>query len=389
MRQLPISIFLCFSASGVWAIDITPFSVSAGYTLQTDSNLFRQPSIVSASSDQVGISKLSLGFHTTQSLQKFEVNVHLVDYNYRDFDYLSFTARNYDAAWHWSFTPRWTGNLSSNRNETLNSFADYNNINQRNQRLDTNHRLDTIYELDGPWRLVGGVSRTKQENEQIVFGDGDYELSSGDAGVRYVYGSGSTMTYRAKATNGNYLNRVMPNTGLYDQSFHQFEHDLRLNWVFSGSNTLNANLTHLSRSHATYDQRDFSGVAAGMGVNWTLTGKTQISAAYAREISPYSTNYSNYAATDRITLGANWQMRPKAALRFSHAWSGVDYRGDPGLGIAIERRDTTRDTNLSVVWLPTEQITLNAGLQNLARGSNLSNLDYAARLATLTVQFTY
>jgi exopolysaccharide biosynthesis operon protein EpsL len=389
MRKLPFSLVLCCSATGVWAIDIAPFSVNAGYTLQTDSNLFRLPSILSARSEQVGITTLGLGFKTTQSLQQLEVNVNLVDYNYQNFDYLSFTARNFDAAWRWSFTPRWTGIITSSRKETLNSFADYNNINQRNQRLDANLRLDSTYELDGPWRLVAGAARTRQENQQIVFGDGDYNLTSGNAGVRYVHGSGSTMTYRATATNGNYLNRVMPNTGLYDQSFHQFDHDLRLRWVFSGNSTLDANLTHLSRSYTTYAQRDFSGLNAGVGANWAFTGKTMLNAAYAHELSAYTTSYSNYAATDRITLGANWQMSPKASLRFSHAWARSDYRGDPGLGVALARRDTTRDTGLSVVWQPSPHITLNAGLQYLARGSNLPNLDYDARLATLTAQFTY
>jgi hypothetical protein len=197
------------------------------------------------------------------------------------------------------------------------------------------------------------------------------------------------MTYRAIATNGNYPNRVMPNTGAYDESFHQFDHDLRLRWVFSGSSTLDANLTHLSRSYSTYAQRDFSGVTGGMGINWAFTGKTMFSATYAHELGAYTTSYSNYTATDRVTLGANWQMSPKAGLRLSHTWSGADYRGDPGLGLALARRDTTRDTALSVTWQPTQQITLDAGLQYLARGSNLANLDYAARLATLSAQFAY
>jgi exopolysaccharide biosynthesis operon protein EpsL len=389
MRKIPFFVVLCFTATGVWAIDITPFSVNAGYTLQTDSNLFRLPSIYNARSEQVGITTLGLGFSTTQSLQKFEFNVNLVDYNYQNFDYLSFTARNYDAAWRWSFTPRFTGIITSSRKESLNSYADYNNINQRNQRLDANLRLDAIYELDGPWRLVGGAARTKQQNEQTVLGDGDYTLTNGNAGVRYVYGSGSTMTYSATATNGNYLNRVMPNTGLYDQSFHQFDHDLRLRWVFSGSNTLDANLTHLSRSYSTYAQRDFSGLNAGVGINWAFTGKTLLSAAYAHELSPYTTDYSNYAATDRITLGANWQMSPKASLRFSHNWARADYRGTPGYGIDLARRDTTRETGLSFAFVPMQQLTLNAGLQYLARGSNIANQDYDARLATLTAQFNY
>jgi exopolysaccharide biosynthesis operon protein EpsL len=337
----------------------------------------------------VGVSALGVGFNTTQSLQKFEVDVNLVDYSYKNFDYLSFTARNYDAAWRWSVTPRWTGNLTSSRKETLNSFTDYRNLTERNVRVDSNLSLDTSYELYGPWRLVGGAARTKQKNEQVVLGDGDYNLQSGDAGVRYLNGSGSSFTYLAKATNGSYFNRVMPNSGAYDESFHQFDHDLRLRWVLNGNSTVDANLSYLSRSHGTYTQRDYSGFASGVGVNWVLSGKTSVSAAYAHELSAYATSYSNYVGTDRVNLGTQWQMSPKTSLRFNHTWSRAEYLGAPTPTPTTQRRDTTRDTGLSVVWAPTQQITLNAGLQNLTRGSNQADLDYAARLATLTAQFTY
>lgn len=391
MRHLLCSLMCFCGTTSVWSLDIAPFSVNAGYTLQTDSNLFRQSStsVVGARSERVGISTLGLGFNTTQSLQKFEVNLNLVDYSYKDFDYLSFTARNYDAAWRWSITPRWTGSLTSDRKETLNSFTDYGNITQRNQRLDTNLRLDTSLELSGPWRLVGGAARTKQENQQVVLGDGDYRLTSGNAGVRYVHGSGSTMTYLARATNGNYFNRVIPNTGAFDESFHQLDHDLRLRWMLSGNSSVDANLGYLSRSHNTYAQRDYSGFVTGAGVNWALSGKTSISATYAHELGAYATTYSNYAVTDRIALGTQWQMSPKAALRLNHAWSRVEYLGAPTPAPTAQRSDTTRDTSLSVVWSPTQQIMLNAGLQSLGRGSNQANLDYDARLATLTAQFTY
>jgi exopolysaccharide biosynthesis operon protein EpsL len=376
MRKLPFFIVLCCSATSVWAIDIAPFSVGAGYTLQADSNPSRTPN---GESDQVGIATLGLGFNTTQSLQKLEVNLKLVDYNYQSFDNLSYTALNYDAAWRWAFTPRWTGVLSSSRNERLDS-EDAVDGTLRNLRVDTNLRLDTTYELDGPWRLVAGAGRSKQRNEQAESGPGDDTQTNGNAGVRYVHGSGSTMTYRATAINGT----------SYDLSgFQQFDHDLRLSWVFGGRNTLDANITHLSRSYSTHTQHDYSGFAAGIGANWAITGKTMLNAAYSHELSPYTTLYSNYAATDRVSLGANWEMSPKASLRLSHVWSGIDYRGDPGSGLVLSRRDTTRGTGLSFAYQPTKQITLNAGLQYLARSSNLDYFDYDARLATLTAQFTY
>jgi exopolysaccharide biosynthesis operon protein EpsL len=388
MRSLGF-LLICCSACASWAQDIAPFSVNAGYTVQTDSNLFRQSANFGAQAERVGISSLGLGFNTTQSLQKIEVNVNLIDYSYKNFDYLSFTARNYDAAWRWSVTPRWTGSLTSSRKETLNSFVDYGNISQRNQRLDANLRLDTSYELSGPWRLVGGATRTKQENQLVVFGDGDYRLTSGDAGLRYVLGSGSTLTYLARATNGDYLHRVMPNTGAFDESFHQFDHDLRLRWVLNGNSTVDAKLSYLSRSHSTYAERDYSGFANDIGLNWAVSGKTSVSAAYAHGLSTYATSYSNYAATDRITLGTQWQMSAKAALRFNHSWTRAEYLGSPTAVPSAQRRDTSRDTSLSVVWAPTQQIMLDASLQNQGRSSNLGSLDYDARLVTLTAQFTY
>jgi hypothetical protein len=197
------------------------------------------------------------------------------------------------------------------------------------------------------------------------------------------------MTYRAIATNGNYLNLVMPNTGLYDQNFHQFDHDLRLSWVLSGNGMADAKLSYLSRSHGTYTQRDYSGFASGVGVNWAVSGKTSVRAAYAHELGVYATSYSNYSATDQINLGANWQMSPKAALRFSQAWSRADYLGSSTPAPSTQRRDTTRDTSLSLVWTPLQQITLDATLQKQARNSSLSNLNYDTDLANLTIQLIY
>ena len=375
--------------SAAWEQTPSGLTLNAGYTLQTDDNLFRFPSTVAARSERIGISTLGVGFNTTQSLQKIEARVSLVDYKYNNFDYLSFTARNYDVAWRWAFTPRWTGNLTSDRRETLNSFADYQNINQRNQRVDANLRLDTIYELSGPWRLIAGAARTRQENQQAVLGDGDYTLTSGDAGLRYVFGSGSAVSYSAKAINGSYPNRVLSAANLSDNSFHQLDNDLRLRWVLNGNSTVDANLTHLSRSYTNFGQRDYSGFATGAGVNWVLSGKTSVSAAYAHELGAYTTSTSNYSATDRISLGTQWQMSAKSVLQLRHTWAQADFLGNPGPSQTLARRDTNRDTSLSVLWAPQQQITLNAGLQQVARSSNQPNLDFAALMATLSAQFTY
>ena len=179
---------LAFASLQCWAQQDSPLVLNASYALQTDSNLFRLPSAAdtqalvgrSSAAEQIGATTLGLRFATTQSLQKFEFNASIVDYHYQNFDYLNFVATNYDAAWRWSLTPQFTGSITSQRVETLNSFADYQGFRTRNQRTDTTHSFDGVYALQGPWRLLGGVSQTERSNEQALVAGGDYRFYSVD-----------------------------------------------------------------------------------------------------------------------------------------------------------------------------------------------------------------
>ena len=91
-----------------------PLTLIASYSLQTDSNIYRLPAAANAqallgradASEQIGVSSLGLSFKTKQSMQQFELSATAIDYQYQNFNYLSFTATNFDAAWRWSFTPR-------------------------------------------------------------------------------------------------------------------------------------------------------------------------------------------------------------------------------------------------------------------------------------------
>lgn len=379
-----------------WAQDSSPVKIKVGYSVQTDSNLFRLPAAANSTAligrpsaaEQIGITSMGLNFSTAQSLQKFEFNANLVDYKYQNFSHLNFFARNYDAAWRWALTPRLTGNFTSDLKETLNSFADYQGYNG-NQRSDTNTRLDAHYGLVGPWLLIGGVTQSKQMNQQTVVAGGDFSSTSVDLGVRHAFPSGSAITYAAKVANGNYLNRVVPSVGFYDDSFQQIDHDFRLHWVLSGASVANINLAHINRTHPTYGQRDFSGFNTGISINWTITGKTALDASYTHTLGSYATATSNYSLTDRITLGPVWHIDSKTQLGLHHAWAQIDYLGSPNAITNNQRRDMTRDTRLTFSWQPYQQLVINASLQNLTRGSNQAGLDYDSSVAMLSAQLSY
>jgi hypothetical protein len=141
--------------------------INGGYALQHDSNLFRLPADVNASSvtgrperdEWIGVASVGLAFKKGYGLQQLALSLNVLDYHYRHFSYLDFTAINYNAAWRWSLTPRLTGVVSTERIETLNSFADFQNTNQRNQRTNVNSLFDAEYALDGAWRVLGGWAR--------------------------------------------------------------------------------------------------------------------------------------------------------------------------------------------------------------------------------------
>ncbi|CAM8643223.1 EpsL, exopolysaccharide biosynthesis operon protein EpsL [Comamonadaceae bacterium] len=374
-----------------------PITLSAAYTWQSDSNLFRLPSNAnvqaltgqSSAAETIGVTTLGLGFNTKQSLQTLSLNLNLIDYQYQKFNYLSFTANNYNAAWQWAITPKVTGTLSTERKETLNSFADFTGYRQRNQRLDTTTRFDATYQLDGPWRLIAGTSTTRQENQLAQVTGSDYTTNTVDAGLRYAFASGSTISYQMRAGKGTYLNRVVPNANALDDQYTQIDNDLRLRWDLGGGTTASANITHINRTHPRYGQRDYSGFNSGAGLDWALSGKTSISLAYSHLLEAYAATNSNYTSTDRISIGPVWQLSPKVGLRLKHEWAQRSYLGSPTTGLSSNRQDITRDTSLSVNWQAHDQLALSASLQTASRGVNQAGLDYDSTMLFITAQLTY
>jgi exopolysaccharide biosynthesis operon protein EpsL len=365
--------------------------------VQSDSNLFRLPAATDTNAllgrsgdERISIATLGLGFKSQQSLQDFEANVSVSNYRYQNFDYLNFTAANYDLKWLWALTPRFTGSLISDRKETQNSFADVaRGDRRRNVRLDASTGLETSYEVDGPWRFVAGVSTTKQTNQEAAVAGSDYSYTTADLGLRYVFPSGSSMTYLAKLNNGDYFNAVFPNNAYLDNTYKQFEHDFRLHWTWSGLSTADVYATHLERNHPNYPSRDFSGWNTGASVYYAASGKLSVLGTYRHELSVYATGDSNFTKTDRLTIIPTWQIGPKTSVKLQFDTADIQYEGTPGNAIPSQRRDTTRDTSLSLNWQPSRQWNLSSGLQNLTRNSNLANLDYESNVLFLAGQFNY
>jgi exopolysaccharide biosynthesis operon protein EpsL len=278
--------------------------------------------------------------------------------------------------------------LTTDRKERPVSVADTQGNNVRKVNLDTSTRLEGVYELDGLWRVLAGVAQSRQTNEQAA-NSIDEGSNSANAGLRYAYASGSTLTYKLIATDGAYNNRTLSPVLLLDDRFKQTDHDFRVHLLLGEGTVADANLTYVQRVHPTFPQRDYNGFNVAAALNWALSGKSALVLGYARELGSYASANSNYTQTDRITLGPVWQISSKAQLALRTVWSQVEFLGSPGAITFGQRRDTNRDTTLSFNWQPRQKWMITTALQALSRGSNAPGLDYDSNVVSLSASYTY
>ena len=389
------ALMLSTSMSSAWAQAEDTFKLNAGYALQTDNNLFRSPASTLAAEDRdsrtehISQSSLGLSFNKPYSLQRLEVDLGLVDSRYQRNSYLSFIAHNASAAWRWSLTPKLHGNLTSSRRESLNSFADNQVQNVRNLRTDTTTRFDTIYELGAAWRVVGGISTATQNNVLPLAAEGSTSSTSGDVGLRYVWPSGTMLSYAFKKINGKYTNRTLQPSTLLDNRFNQQSNELRLHWPLSGHTVVDLNAAYISQNHPNFKQRDYSGFNTGASLKWDISGKSALTASWTRELASYQTNDTNFTRTDRLSVSPVWQISPKTTVRLRYAIAFRDYLDSPTSNPASQRSDTTQDASLSLEWQPYYNLGLTTSLQKTRRTSNQSGFDYDSNMASFTAKYSF
>ena len=387
------ALFLLYGVSPAWAMLGDTVTLNAAYTRETDSNLFFLPAsanldaLIGRSSAEEKIDTTSLGFNVNKpySLQRIELAVDVIDYRYQNFSYLGFTAHNYNAAWRWELPPRLSGNFTTYRIQSLNSFLDYQGFTSRNVRSTVNRRFEAAYELQGTWSLLGGVMQSTQTNEQPLPAQGDYTASSADVGLRYIFASGSSLIYTFKNTRGTYLNP----TPSSDDGFNQIDNGVQLYWITSGQSTAHLGAAYLSRVHPHHSQLDFSGFNIAANFNWRMTGKSALTAGWTRELSSYQTADATHTQTEHFSVGPVWQVSSKTAVRMNYVLTLRDYLGSPTPIPTTQRSDTLRDTSVSFDWLPYQRLTFSASLQKSSRTSTLPDLGYDNTLASLSAQLTY
>lgn len=372
------------------ADELDTLQFKAGESLRYDSNIFRlsdtanSQNIIGTSdrSDTIAITTVGVKVDKPYGLQKFELDVNLDHYIYNNFSNLDFTAVNYAAAWRWSLTPGFHGNLTTERQQFVDNNADVQNRGELNRRTDRYSLLDAEYELSGAWRALGGFFERTSNNSQPFTFEEDTKIRGAEVGVRYVFASNTSMAYRFKNGRGEYPDRVI--TSSFANRFKDREHELRLDWPITDKTSIQSKLAYFERTHEGVSARDFSGVVGHLNATWIATGKTKVVAGFMHGLGSYQTSDISYYKESRFFVAPTWKPTEKTALLLRYEHGVRNYKGAIGV-IASNRRDSMNLGSLAFEWEPVRAVKVTASLFRDQRNSNVPDQDYKSNGVGLAV----
>jgi exopolysaccharide biosynthesis operon protein EpsL len=366
-----------------------PVMLVVGGSMSWDNNFFRVPNDL-AQSERISTAYVGLSLDTVYAQQQFQLRVIQQFNRYQTFSYLDFDPLNVDAAWRWHFSPRVSGSLTYARTQNLNSFEDTRNFTQRNIRTSQNADFNMDAQLSGGWHFLMAVPLTSQINSQEFVGQQSYREVSMTPGVRYIWPSGNSGTFKQTFLRGKFVD--LPGAvSQIDTSYRQYLSDFILDWRLSGKSAISASLGWLSRDYNQLAARSFSGPVGRFQYTWNPTAKISLQAAASRSLDYYflGIDCGSYTVTDVVSLASTWQTSAKTSLRASVSWGPTDYRGALPTCPSPERTDHTRGAELGASWTPLRNATLGASVAYQKNSSNYPGQTWDDTVAGFTASFSF
>lgn len=395
-------------SSPAWADDKDDINFSAGAGVVFDDNLFRLPDSAntrqalgkSQRSDRILTTNAGIKIDKPYSLQRFQVDLNLIDNRYDTYSYLDYTAFNYRAAWLWQLTPNIKGTLSADQQQVLNSFSEFRDFNnQLNRRRSIQTNENRIFDIDanigGGWHLLGGVSELRSRNSVAFNAVGDFIQTGANAGIKYVFPSENSIALIQRAFNGDYQGRSADAVTQLDSGFKQRETEAQLHWRLSGKSLIDAKLGYVDREHDNFSSRDYDGVTSRLAYNWLPTGKLGVTTSLSRNLYSFQQSINSYYVADTFAVSPIWHMSEKTSLTLRYDFSHRDYRGAV-VTVTERRKDNVQSLMLSADWKPLRTVTVTGALRHEMRSSSFNDsnatggdLEYDTNSATISAQLLF
>ncbi len=232
------------------------------------------------------------------------------------------------------------------------------------------------------------MTRSTQSNSKTFNEEDSFTMNAADAGVKYDFRSGSSVTLMGHERRGTYEDRTLNPTALFDTRFDESEAEAKLSWLVSGKPQLTARAAYVSRDHKNFSQRDYSGVAGRVDYRWTPAGKLSLTLSASSDLSSYQTDYSSYTRNNTLSISPAYALGDKLTFRAAASISERKFLGDVGV-LSSQRVDTSKSLSLGLDWQALRSVSVGASLAQTNRDSNIAGFDFTDTTAGINANLFF
>lgn len=371
------------SASHTFADEQDPLNFIVGVSRLHDNNLFR--SSTNERSENITTAYAGIRLDKQYAQQRFKFDFTLTANRYQNFGILDFNAKDYKAAWLWTLTPYLTGIVSLDRKQTLNSFQDFQNnslVNIRNLNVRETQHFEADFSPHNVWHILGGFTRSTQKNSNnssSFIGQDSYVSNSVDAGVRYNFRSGSTITAMSHLRRGEHRD--------FDDAYDEQEVETKFDWIISGKSRLNARAAYITRDDDRSNM-DYSGMEGGVDFSWSPTAKIKLILSAASSLSPYPTLNTSHTRNTSFGIKPLYALSSKITVNAHANIAKRSFLDDGGLPNS-DREDWSKSAGIGVDWMPLRSLSVGGNLERSSRNSNIDVYDYTDTTAGINANLFF
>ncbi len=399
---LACSLLPALTPAAARAPDSGGVQLTAGSSLQYDSNLFRLPDGVAPA--QAGFAagarrhdlivtpfaQLDGQLHGgTQTLSaRARVTRDLFVHN----DTYDATRYDGEATWRGEFTRRWRSEIGYALEQRVTSFADLRNP-ERNLLEASSARFGLSFVPRPDTRLSAFATDFRGSNSLAVRRVSDYRVRLVRVELARSSAHGHEVSIGAGRTDGRFPNREVVGTAPIDNSYRQNLVAATFVWRAGAATAATLRAGHVERDYPIVPERGYQGPTWLASVSWQAGGKTLLRLATQRDLNAVDDFDRIYSVSDVHRASLTHSLSAKLALGFELSRQRVDYAGDPEnfltllFGQRPARADRIDEARLSLVWTPRERWQVQVALADSQRDSNQPGLQYRSRSAHLALQY--
>ena len=351
-------------------------SANLGYQLQNDSNLFRLPAgeypvidgVTRDRNDTSQTGEVGVQLAHTWGRQHVTLDVTTAHTHYSEFDYLDYTATDYDAAWDWGIGKRWLGILSASQTQAERSFADFFST-VRSINTYRSYSASANFRVFPRWTAGAGFTKVSSGYSDIISSIVDYDEKAWDARITFRPASGNELSLVARQADGSYPNRN--DVQLVDKEYQQRDVRLEGRYALTARSTITGYLGLARRTYPRTSFRNYSGPIGRLAYDWAFTQKLQLHLQLRRELGAREDLTDTYVVTTAEALRLDWQLTTRVSASIWGEEQSRDYKGDPGFGFALDgQKDDQLVYGAGLTYTPIRKVDVSLAYQRDARTRN-------------------